>query len=149
MENYRERLWPSWWLSLALGLFLPATVLIFLPLSLLVGVTAGLAMWLGSWAVLAAFAPVVEVTQDGFRAGSARIPWTHVDRAEMIGKDTARAAKGVDLDARAWVVIRPWITPAVRVHIVDPDDPTPYWLVSTTRPERLAALIGQRVSARS
>lgn len=149
METYRERLWPSWWLSLALGLFLPATVLIFLPLSLLVGVTAGLAMWVGSWGVLAAFAPVIEVTPDGFRAGSARLPWAHVGTVDVIDKAAARAAKGVNLDARAWVVIRPWVTPAVRVHLVDPDDPTPYWMVSTTRPERLAALIEQRVGARS
>jgi hypothetical protein len=137
VDSYTERLLPSWWLTLVLGLFLPAGFIIFLPLDPVVGLTAGAGMWAGAWGVLAVFSPTVSATREGFRAGAARIEWSHVSQVDVVSKDEARAAKGVNLDARAWLVMRPWIKPAVRIHIRDVDDPTPYWLVSTTQPEVL------------
>lgn len=139
MESFAERLSPSWWLTLALGLFLPGGFLIFLPLDPFVGLAVGMGLWGGSWLTLAVFSPVVSANSDGFRAGKAAIEWRHVSHIDVVGGPAAREAKGVGLDARAWVVIRPWVKPAIRLHVSDPEDPTPYWLVSTTRPEKLAA----------
>jgi hypothetical protein len=51
----------------------------------------------------------------------------------------ATRERGVSLDARAWLVIRPWIDPVVKITISDPQDPTPYWLVSSKNPEALVA----------
>jgi hypothetical protein len=138
VDSYTERLLPSWWLTLTLGLFLPAGFIIFLPLDPLVGLAAGAVMWAGAWGVLAIFSPTVSATPDGFRAGVARVDWNNVSHVDVVTKDEARRATGVNLDARAWLVIRPWIKPAVRVHIRDDDDPTPYWLVSSKNPEGLA-----------
>jgi hypothetical protein len=138
VDSFSERLWPSWWLTLALGLFLPAGFLIFLPLNPLVGFAVGAGLWVGSWAVLAFFAPTVSASADGFRAGSAAIGWEHVSHVDVIRSAEARQATGVGLDARAWVVIRPWVKPAIRLHISDPSDPTPYWLVSSNTPDKLA-----------
>ncbi len=45
------------------------------------------------------------------------------------------------LDARAWLLLRGWIPGVVRVRLDDPDDPTPYWLVSSRHPRRLAAAL--------
>jgi len=138
VDSYSERLLPSWWLTFVLALFLPAGFIIFLPLDPLVGVSAGAVMWIGAWGALAIFSPTVSATPEGFRAGAAHVDWSHVSHIDVVGKDESRRAKGVDLDARAWLVIRPWIKPAVRVHIRDDDDPTPYWLVSSTKPDELA-----------
>jgi len=145
VDSYSERLLPSWWLTLVLGLFLPAGFIIFLPLDPFVGLTAGAAMWAGAWGVLAIFSPTVAATPDGFRAGAARIEWKNVSHVDVVTAQEARRAKGVELDARAWLVIRPWIKPAVRVHVDDLDDPTPYWLVSSTKPEALAAVCRQHI----
>jgi len=43
----------------------------------------------------------------------------------------------VDADARAFLLLRPYLRRAVMVPVQDPADPTPYWLVSTRQPERL------------
>ena len=48
---------------------------------------------------------------------------------------------GRDADARAYLLLRPYLRRAVRIAIDDPADPTPYWLVSTRRPTRLAAAL--------
>lgn len=140
MDNYTKRLWPSWWLTLALGLFLPAGFIIFLPLDPIVGLVAGLFLWGGSWAVLAIFSPVISATPQGLKAGPAFIGWDNISHLDVITAAESRAAKGVGLDARAWVVVRPWVKPAVRIHLSDVDDPTPYWLVSSTHPEALQAV---------
>ena len=134
---YRERLSPSWWMVLAIFIVVPTTVLIFFPISLLVGLITGVVLWLGSVAALWWFSPVIEVGPGVLKAGRAQISSDHVESLEVIEKDDARAAKGIDLDARAWLVIRPWVGPVVKVILRDADDPTPYWLVSTKNPHAL------------
>ena len=42
---------------------------------------------------------------------------------------------------RAFLVIRGWVDPVVRVTLDDPNDPTPYWLISTRRPEELVRVL--------
>ena len=53
----------------------------------------------------------------------------------------AVAARGTGLDARAWTLLRGWVDPVARIALDDPDDPAPYWVVSTRHPTVLAAAI--------
>jgi hypothetical protein len=140
MNFYQERLSPSWWMIAATALFVPASLIIFLPLSVWVGTATGLALWLGSWATLWLFSPVIRVDHDQVRAGRARIDLNWVESMEIFRLADATRERGVSLDARAWLVIRPWIDPVVKITISDPQDPTPYWLVSSKNPEALVAL---------
>ena len=48
---------------------------------------------------------------------------------------------GVDADARAYLLIRPYLKRSVRVELRDPRDATPYWLVSSRRPEQLVTAL--------
>jgi hypothetical protein len=82
------------------------------------------------------------VVADGeFRAARAHIPVAHLGTAEVLDPDATRLALGPDADARAFLVIRPYLPRTVRVPVTDPADPTPYWLVGTRRPEALAAAL--------
>ncbi|MGW9267500.1 DUF3093 family protein, partial [Gordonia terrae] len=40
------------------------------------------------------------------------------------------------------LVHRSWVKTMVLIVLDDPDDPTPYWLVSTRRPAELLAALG-------
>jgi len=80
-----------------------------------------------------------------FEAGRARIPVHLLAAPEPLDAAAARRAAGVDADARAYLVIRPYIPQAVRVRVVDPADPTPYWLVSSRHPTALAAELSQAI----
>jgi hypothetical protein len=84
-----------------------------------------------------------------FQAGRARIGLAHLGRAEALDAERARLATGPDADARAYLVLRPYLKRAVRVSVVDPADPTPYWLVSTRHPDTLAAALNTAVSGPS
>lgn len=74
-----------------------------------------------------------------FRAGRASIPVGLLAEAEPLDEEAARRVAGVDADARAYLLLRPYVGRAVRVRVVDPGDPTPYWVVATRHPGTLAA----------
>jgi hypothetical protein len=74
-------------------------------------------------------------------AGAAHIPTRFVGRTDVVRGEGKRLALGPQLDPAAHVLHRPWVPAAVRLEITDPADPTPYWVVSTRRPERLLAAI--------
>jgi len=83
-----------------------------------------------------------------FRAGRARIESRFLTGAVALDAEQTRRTAGMDADARAYLLLRPYLKRAVRVEITDPADPTPYWLVSTRRPEELARVV-QELSARA
>lgn len=137
MTPYRERLSPSWWMVLAVGLVMPATTLIFLPLNVVVGVVAGLAMWWGAVGLLWASSPVISVDVEGLRVGGAYLERGYIGDVVAFDGSAARHEKGPGAHGLAWLRLSPWIDPVVKVTVTDPDDPTPYWLFSSRNPEGL------------
>jgi hypothetical protein len=138
MSHYRERLSPSLWVFLSTALVLPASILVFAPLTtipgVLVGTLVGIALYAGAVGVLLGTAPVLEVTPGTVRVGRATIPAELVGACTSYRREEATIQRGRLLDARAWLCIRGWVDPVVKMEIADPQDPTPYWLVSTRRP---------------
>jgi len=112
---------PVWAASLAAGLLLAGAY--------------GLFLWIGS--------ATVEVRGGELRAGRARIPARLVGPAEALDAEGTRRVHGVEADARAFLLTRPYLKRSVRVPVLDPADPTPYWLVSTRRPLRLAEALAR------
>lgn len=139
MNSYRERLRPSWWMVVATGLFLPATTLIFLPLSIPLGLGVGAALWGGSVGLLWVLAPTISTDGQRINAGRAHIDRQYVKALEVFYREQARQERGPRLDARAWLVIRPWVDPVIKVTLQDPNDKKPYWIVSSRHPERFVA----------
>lgn len=75
--------------------------------------------------------------------GAAHLPVDVVARSAEIPPSAKSAALGRQLDPAAYVVHRAWVGPMVLLVLDDPDDPTPYWLISSRHPDRvLAALRG-------
>jgi hypothetical protein len=91
------------------------------------------AWWLGRL-------PVRVVDRDGERwlhVDDARLPLSAVADVEVLEPVAYSDALGVAQHPLAFVVQRPWINRGVRVVLDDPEDPTPYWIVASRRPERL------------
>jgi len=137
---YVERLWPplSWWL---LGVGATGTAFLALAVS-----TPGVVVAAGTAAVgLAVAAGLVLVgrvevgVRDGeLVAGRAHVPLELCAAVEALDREQARRCLGTGADARAFLLLRPYLPLAVRVELADPADPTPYWLVSARRPDRVA-----------
>jgi hypothetical protein len=139
-DVYRERLrvpW-SWWLGLTgLGLVV-VIVLVVTELPWIVVLASAVLVTVAVGGMLYRYGAVIEVSRAGLAAGRALLPWWACAGAHALGTDEARAAFGVDADARAYLLLRSYCPGAVRVDVADPNDPTPYWLLSSRRPERLA-----------
>jgi hypothetical protein len=141
MPEYREKLWPTPWIYVASLLLVPASILVLAPVSLPAGIATGIILYLAVIASLTITAPVIEVHDGTLRAGRAEIPLAYTGEAVPAFDAQARIERGTGLDARAFLVIRGWVQPVVKVPITDPADPAPYWLLSSRRPKELAAAI--------
>jgi hypothetical protein len=84
----------------------------------------------------------ISVSDGILRAGRAHIAARHVGAVTPLDAEETRRTAGRDADARAYLLLRPYLKRAVRVQIKDPQDPTPYWLVSTRHPDELARVLG-------
>jgi hypothetical protein len=141
MTLYSERLLPGPMIFVISALIIPASLLVFLPINPSVGVVVAAVLYGACVFLLIASSPRVEVTDAAFFAGRARLPLANVGDATGYLGTEATAERGTRLDARAWLVIRGWVSPVVKVVVNDDRDPAPYWLVSTRNPSELIAAI--------
>ncbi|HNP15080.1 MAG TPA: DUF3093 domain-containing protein [Terrimesophilobacter sp.] len=146
MTLYREKLWASAWLYLAMALVMPASLLVFLPINVAVGIVVAVVLYGGCVAILVLASPTIVVTDGALVAGRASLPLRFVGTATPFREPEATLERGRNLDARAWLLIRGWVGPVVKVENTDPADPTPYWLVSSRKPEELASALSRRAS---
>jgi hypothetical protein len=142
--GYREVLRPAAWVWLLVAAFAAA-----------LGVAYGYAFdaatgWLVAALTLGLLAVLlgslwrtrIEVTAAGFRADRALLPGRWIGRVAALDREQAFRARTDRADGRAHLVLRTWSTGlAVVVEVTDPDDPHPYWLVSSRRPVALAAAV--------
>ncbi|MEU3297969.1 DUF3093 domain-containing protein [Streptomyces longwoodensis] len=136
---YEERLTAprSWWLiSFLVGLAMALVLLPFGTLPLLgglVGGTAVAAVMASSYGSLR-----IRVVGDSLIAGEAKIPVTALGATEVLDAEEARAWRTYKADTRAFLLLRSYIPTALKVEVIDPEDPTPYLYLSTRDPQRLA-----------
>ena len=99
-------------------------------------------------AVLVAYGRArIVVSDTELLAGRARVPLRLVGSPQALDVDATRERVGPSADARAYLLVRPYVPGSVVVEILDPADPTPYWLLSTRRPGALAAALSAQVPA--
>jgi hypothetical protein len=143
MAIYKERVTPNLGTFAAVFVLLPSTVIISEPFDLRVGLAIGLVGVLGIWGLLVFRSPQIRVTKDSLSAGRASIPRHLIGEPEAIYKDEIFAERGPKLDPAAYKVFQGSVRTAIKVPISDPDDPTPYWLVSTRNPAKLVKILSR------
>jgi hypothetical protein len=140
--GYHERLRVPlrWWvlsaafaatLWLAFEVSIPYAAVLWGATAVVVGALAALLVGYG--------AAEVAVRDGELRAGRARIPVDLLAEPTVLDAEATRRQTGTEADARAYLLLRPYVRRSVRVTVTDRSDPTPYWLLSTRHPERLVA----------
>ena len=145
---FRERLTVPiiWWLLA--GLFaLLVLIAVGAYLGPVWGIGTALATILVAAAIFASAAIVINIDSREIQIGRACIEHAYISSSQALTAERARQRAGVEADARAHLVLRPYVKTAVEITLDDPDDPVPYWLVSTRRPEQLAAALREAASS--
>lgn len=141
-SNFKERSpWPIW-----LWLFL-----LFLAASLALAVWAALGTRWGSITMLVQCLGLIflsqktvltiEVSEDQLRVGDAHIDRKFLGQVIALSSDEMRQWRGPRSDPAGFMVLRFWIATGVKIEIKDPNDPTPYWLVSSKKAQPLVAAL--------
>lgn len=157
-QLFRERRRaPLWWWAVALVIAVPSVevVIVFAPeMSSHGGWLLALGVGIVTIALVAAFLlsisrSDVAVDANGLRVDRHTLPATAIGRVRVLGQATMRDVLGRDARADATLSIKPWLHTGVQIEVVDPADPTPYWVVATRRPAELADLLRTLASRRA
>jgi Protein of unknown function (DUF3093) len=140
--RYTERLWPSVgvWLVVLMVAASGGLVVVKVASGWVSGAVALACVAAATWGLVRSSAAIV-VTGDELVAGRARIPVKLLGEVHVLDRTDFAALRGPRADMRAYLCQRGWIPRGVRVGIADPQDPTPYWLLSSRHPTELAAAL--------
>jgi hypothetical protein len=139
--GYRERLWPAVWIWAFAVMLGVSAGLVATPFSDTLAWLVGLVVVALLIAGLITWTPRVGVDGGILTAGRAQVPVDLTGAVTELDAAQLKRAHGTSLDARAYLCMRGWIATGLRVDITDPQDPTPYWLISSRNPQRLHAAL--------
>ncbi|ACU70555.1 conserved hypothetical protein [Catenulispora acidiphila DSM 44928] len=144
-STYEERLTApaGWWAVTVMAGVMGG--LVFLRVSPVAALVAAIVTAALGAALVVAYGRIAVRVQDGYlEAGPARLPLTALGAATALDAEAARRLRTTEADARAFILLRGYVTTAVRVDVTDPEDPTPYLYLSTRRPDKLVKVLSAR-----
>jgi hypothetical protein len=145
---FRERLTvPIMWWVLASLFALSVLLAVGAYLGPVWGIGTALATVMVAAAIFISAAVVISIDAREIRIGRASIEHAYIASSRALAAEEARQRAGVGADARAHLVLRPYVRTAVEITLDDPEDPVPYWLVSTRRPQQLAEALREAASS--
>lgn len=141
--RYREHLrTPVWGWAVMLGLVLCLGMAFWIPLGSVAGaiclvIGISLVCWL-----LVTTAPTITVTDTELRIGRVHIDVDQLGLVATLDADATANARGANADARAFTILRPlYAKESISLEVIDPEDPHPYWLISSRDPHSLGQAI--------
>jgi hypothetical protein len=140
--QYSEWVLPKWSSFLPILAIYPTLWLTFLPIDVTVGVWLGIGLSILAVGLMFAKSARISVTSETLSVSNAQIDRKFIAGAEAIQPEEGFAQRGRNLDSRAWIHFQGSVTTLVKVTIIDPEDPTPYWLFSTRNPAELVKVLG-------
>ena len=140
--HYSEWVLPNWTSFLPTLAIFPTFWLTFLPINVGTGFWSGITVTAVVIFLMVAKSARIDVTVDLLKVANAQIERKFVTSVEVIGAEQAFFERGSNLDTRAWIHFQGSVSTLARVQVSDPADPTPYWLFSTRKPQKLKEALG-------
>ncbi len=94
---------------------------------------------LSIWVVVMYFKTslIIEVDENELRVGPARIEHAYIGEVIALTSAEMKSIRTRDADPSAYLAIRFWSSKGLKITISDPRDPTPYWLITSNKPDDL------------
>ena len=80
----------------------------------------------------------IVVINNWLYVGNAKIECKHIKKVTALPKEEFLKLRGQNADPAAFNATRFWVSIGVKVELKDKNDPTPYWLIATRKPKKLA-----------
>lgn len=148
MEAYQERLYAptSWWFG-ALAFACACGWVILVATTIAAGFVTLVVVGTIVVAGVHVYGRVsVAVDSRTFTAGAAQLPLRFIGEVTELDAAAWRHQMGPGADARAFVMTRPYVSGGVMATLTDPNDPAPYWLVSSRHPHDLTLALTHAIS---
>ena len=132
---------PIWLLAFIYFLLLSLVIAIWAAFDNNVALVAFIVATIAIVYIAIAMRSTITLDSEELRIDRAHIEIKYLGSATVVDSQTMRLLRTRDADPAAYLAIRFWISKGIKITIVDPRDPTPYWLITSKRGEVLAALL--------
>jgi len=139
---FHEKIWPSFSSWMWPVLISATGGIAFAPINTALGYTVGIVMLIALAVIMILRVPSIEVTSDTVSVGRASIERKYIGQVVGYRGEEAFKQRGQKLHGLAYMLLRGYLDAVVKLEVVDERDTTPYWLVSTRRPEEFTAALG-------
>jgi hypothetical protein len=133
--------WPIrvWLIFIALNVAIIISIGVVLSDTALIIFTAALSSMTLIFSITSRI--VLTASKELLTVGGANIESRFIKEVVVLDETSMKYERGAGLNPRAFLAIRFWVKTGAKIILEDQRDPTPYWLVSTRRPEEIKSLL--------
>ena len=132
---------PIWVLAFIYFMFLSLVIAIWAALDSTSTMIAFVVATLAIPVIAQSLTSKIQVDQNELRIDKAHIELKYLGKATVLDSDAMRLLRTRDADPAAFLAIKFWASKGIKIEVNDPRDSTPYWLITSKRGEKLAALL--------
>jgi hypothetical protein len=132
---------PIWVLAFIYFMFLSLVIAIWAALDTTSTMVAFAISTLAIPVIAQSLTSRIHVDQKELRVDKAHIELKYLGKVTVLDSDAMRLLRTRDADPAAFLAIKFWASKGIKIEVIDPRDTTPYWLITSKRGEKLAALL--------
>ena len=132
---------PIWVLAFIYFMFLSLVIAIWAALDTTATMVAFAIATLAIPFIARSLTSRIRVDQNELRIDKAHIALKYLGKVTVLDSDAMRLLRTRDADPAAFLAIKFWAATGIKIEVTDPRDATPYWLITSKRGEKLAALL--------
>ena len=132
---------PIWLLAFIYFLLLSLVIAIWAAFDNNVALVAFIVSTIAIVYIAIAMRSTITLDSEELRIDRAHIDIKYLGSATVLDSPAMRLLRTRDADPAAYLAIKFWMPKGIKITVVDPRDPTPYWLITSKRGEELAALL--------
>jgi len=132
---------PIWVLAFIYFLLLSLVIAIWAAFDNNVALVAFITATIAIVYIAIAMRSTITLDSEELRIDRAHIDIKYLGSATVLDSPAMRLLRTRDADPAAYLAIKFWMPKGIKITVVDPRDPTPYWLITSKRGEELAALL--------
>ena len=132
---------PIWVLAFIYFLLLSLVIAIWAAFDNNVAVVAFITATVAIIYIAVAMRSTITINGEELRIDRAHIEIKYLGVATVLDAPRMRLLRTRDADPAAYLAIKFWNPKGIKITVVDPRDPTPYWLITSKRGEEIAALL--------